>query len=209
MFLRRRNRIPTKLSPLRTAFGQPLHDWEICSCPVSRSGILGCFLKNQVNCWSWQWRGSLFRVFENNSSFLFQITHWQSPYMHAYFPALNSFPSLLGDMLADAIGCLGFTWVSSYQFPWCQWLSPFLRKLALWENAFHDQRWEWAQIQVGTLDPYMYAGTTFSQKQPWGGGVLWLQRVSLENRVPPLHCAGFASHLGFHCCRRRAPPALS
>ena len=40
------------------------------------------------------------------------MTHWQSPHMHAYFPALNSFPSLLGDMLADAIGCLGFTWVS-------------------------------------------------------------------------------------------------
>ena len=40
-----------------------------------------------------------------------QITHWQSPHMHAYFPALNSFPSLLGDMLADAIGCVGFTWV--------------------------------------------------------------------------------------------------
>lgn len=33
--------------------------------------------------------------------------------MHAYFPALNSYPSLLGDMLADAINCLGFTWVSS------------------------------------------------------------------------------------------------
>ena len=42
---------------------------------------------------------------------VFQITHWQSPYMHAYFPALNCFPSLLGDMLADAINCLGFTWV--------------------------------------------------------------------------------------------------
>ncbi|CAM1292122.1 HDC (predicted) [Pycnogonum litorale] len=41
------------------------------------------------------------------------ITHWQSPYMHAYFPALNSPPSLLGDMLADAINCLGFTWASS------------------------------------------------------------------------------------------------
>ncbi|XP_022915518.2 histidine decarboxylase [Onthophagus taurus] len=40
------------------------------------------------------------------------ITHWQSPHMHAYFPALNSFPSLLGDMLADAINCLGFTWAS-------------------------------------------------------------------------------------------------
>nr|XP_023669628.1 histidine decarboxylase [Paramormyrops kingsleyae] len=41
------------------------------------------------------------------------VVHWQSPYMHAYFPALNSWPSLLGDMLADAINCLGFTWASS------------------------------------------------------------------------------------------------
>ncbi|XP_076035574.1 histidine decarboxylase isoform X2 [Oratosquilla oratoria] len=41
------------------------------------------------------------------------VTHWQSPHMHAYFPALTSFPSLLGDMLADAINCLGFTWASS------------------------------------------------------------------------------------------------
>lgn len=41
------------------------------------------------------------------------LTHWQSPHMHAYFPALNSFPSLLGDMLADAVNCLGFTWASS------------------------------------------------------------------------------------------------
>ena len=35
--------------------------------------------------------------------------------MHAYFPALNCFPSLLGDMLADAINCLGFTWVREYK----------------------------------------------------------------------------------------------
>ncbi|XP_020287711.1 histidine decarboxylase isoform X2 [Pseudomyrmex gracilis] len=41
------------------------------------------------------------------------LTHWQSPYMHAYFPALNSPASLLGDMLADAVNCLGFTWASS------------------------------------------------------------------------------------------------
>nr|XP_042132091.1 histidine decarboxylase isoform X2 [Peromyscus maniculatus bairdii]XP_042132092.1 histidine decarboxylase isoform X2 [Peromyscus maniculatus bairdii]XP_042132093.1 histidine decarboxylase isoform X2 [Peromyscus maniculatus bairdii] len=33
--------------------------------------------------------------------------------MHAYYPALTSWPSLLGDMLADAINCLGFTWASS------------------------------------------------------------------------------------------------
>lgn len=44
------------------------------------------------------------------------VTHWQSPYMHAYFPALNSYPSLLGDMLADGINCLGFTWVRSRKY---------------------------------------------------------------------------------------------
>lgn len=42
-----------------------------------------------------------------------QLTHWQSPHMHAYFPALNSPASLLGDMLADGLNCLGFTWASS------------------------------------------------------------------------------------------------
>ncbi|KAM3624806.1 uncharacterized protein V6R79_001853 [Siganus canaliculatus] len=41
------------------------------------------------------------------------VVHWQSPYMHAYYPSLTSWPSLLGDMLADAINCIGFTWASS------------------------------------------------------------------------------------------------
>ncbi|XP_022658960.1 histidine decarboxylase-like isoform X2 [Varroa destructor] len=41
------------------------------------------------------------------------LTHWQSPHMHAYFPALNSPASLLGDMLANGFNCLGFTWASS------------------------------------------------------------------------------------------------
>ncbi|ERL92483.1 histidine decarboxylase [Dendroctonus ponderosae] len=41
------------------------------------------------------------------------VTHWQSPHMHAYFPALNSYPSMLGEMLSNAINCLGFTWASS------------------------------------------------------------------------------------------------
>ncbi|XP_061892691.1 histidine decarboxylase-like [Entelurus aequoreus] len=38
------------------------------------------------------------------------VVHWQSPHMHAYYPSLTSWPSLLGDMLADAINCVGFTW---------------------------------------------------------------------------------------------------
>lgn len=39
------------------------------------------------------------------------VTHWQHPRFHAYFPSGNSFPSILGDMLSDAIGCIGFSWV--------------------------------------------------------------------------------------------------
>ena len=40
------------------------------------------------------------------------MTHWQHPRFHAYFPAGNSFPSILADMLAGAIGCVGFSWVN-------------------------------------------------------------------------------------------------
>ncbi|ELU11164.1 hypothetical protein CAPTEDRAFT_119245 [Capitella teleta] len=41
------------------------------------------------------------------------ITHWQHPRFHAYFPAGNSYPSILADMLSDAIGCIGFSWAAS------------------------------------------------------------------------------------------------
>nr|XP_029513496.1 histidine decarboxylase-like [Oncorhynchus nerka] len=38
------------------------------------------------------------------------VVHWQSPYMHAYYPALTSWPSMLGDMLADGILGGGRSW---------------------------------------------------------------------------------------------------
>ncbi|XP_063232615.1 tyrosine decarboxylase-like [Bacillus rossius redtenbacheri] len=41
------------------------------------------------------------------------VTHWQHRRFHAYFPAGNSYPSILGDMLGDAIGCIGFSWAAS------------------------------------------------------------------------------------------------
>nr|CAH7725483.1 unnamed protein product [Callosobruchus chinensis] len=41
------------------------------------------------------------------------ITHWQHPRFHAYFPSGNSFPSILADMLSDAIGAIGFSWAAS------------------------------------------------------------------------------------------------
>lgn len=41
------------------------------------------------------------------------MTHWQHPRFHAYFPAGNSYPSILADMLSDAIGCVGFSWAAA------------------------------------------------------------------------------------------------
>ena len=41
------------------------------------------------------------------------VTHWQHPRFHAYFPAGNSYPSILADMLGDAMGCNGFSWAAS------------------------------------------------------------------------------------------------
>ncbi|XP_061180734.1 histidine decarboxylase-like [Saccostrea echinata] len=80
------------------------------------------------------------------------VTHWQSPYMHAYFPALNSFPSLLGDMLADAIGCLGFTWASS---PACTELETIVM--------------DWLGKMIGLPSEFLH-----SNKQSRGGGVIQL-----------------------------------
>lgn len=39
------------------------------------------------------------------------VTHWQHSRFHAYFPAGNAYPSILADMITDAIGCIGFSWV--------------------------------------------------------------------------------------------------
>ena len=70
--------------------------------------------------------------------------------MHAYFPALNSAPSLLGDMVSDAINCLGFTWASS----------PAATEL---ESLVMD----WLCKALGLPDKFLS-----SNAEPYGGGVL-------------------------------------
>ncbi|GAU92267.1 hypothetical protein RvY_04368 [Ramazzottius varieornatus] len=77
------------------------------------------------------------------------VTHWQSPYMHAYFPALNSFPSLLGDMLSDAVNCLGFTWASS---PACTELETIVM--------------DWLGKAIGLPKEFLHSDTSS------GGGVI-------------------------------------
>ncbi len=70
--------------------------------------------------------------------------------MHAYFPALNSYPSLLGDMLADGINCLGFTWASS---PACTELEMLVM--------------DWLGKMIGLPDEFLHTKTGSK-----GGGVI-------------------------------------
>ena len=70
--------------------------------------------------------------------------------MHAYFPALNSYPSLLGDMLADGINCLGFTWASS---PACTELETIVM--------------DWLGKMIGLPDEFLH-----TKPHSPGGGVI-------------------------------------
>ncbi|XP_072378255.1 histidine decarboxylase [Diabrotica undecimpunctata] len=77
------------------------------------------------------------------------VTHWQSPHMHAYFPALNSYPSMLGEMITNAINCLGFTWASS---PACTELEMMVMN--------------WLAKMIGLPDDFLH------KKGGTGGGVI-------------------------------------
>ena len=41
------------------------------------------------------------------------LTHWQSPNFFAYFPGNNSYPSILGELVAAGLGVNGMSWITS------------------------------------------------------------------------------------------------
>lgn len=41
------------------------------------------------------------------------LTHWQHPEFFAYFPANNSYPSILGELLSAGLGVQGMSWITS------------------------------------------------------------------------------------------------
>ncbi len=54
---------------------------------------------------------NIFEDFKGN--ILEGVTHWQHPRFHAYFPAGNSYPSIMGEMLSAGLGIVGFSWAAS------------------------------------------------------------------------------------------------
>ncbi len=54
------------------------------------------------------------RIFEDFKEIILPgITHWEHPRFHAYFPANNSFPSILGEFLTAALGAQCMVWETS------------------------------------------------------------------------------------------------
>jgi aromatic-L-amino-acid decarboxylase len=52
-------------------------------------------------------------VADLNEIILPGVTHWQSPNFFAFFPANNSYPSILGDLLSSGLGVQGMMWATS------------------------------------------------------------------------------------------------
>ena len=109
------------------------------------------------------------------------ITHWQHPRFHAYFPAGNSYPSILAEMLSSGLGIVGFSWAAS---PACTELEPItldwlgrmmsLPACFLPFNPAHDN------------EPEISIANTDCDSQHSGGGALLVNNLStipLDNIV--------------------------
>ncbi len=71
------------------------------------------------------------------------ITHWQHPSFFAYFPATNSNPSVLAEMLTSALGAQCMMWVTSpaaaeLEEKMMDWLKEMLRLPQEWSGVIQD-----------------------------------------------------------------------
>ncbi|XP_031628133.1 3,4-dihydroxyphenylacetaldehyde synthase 2-like [Contarinia nasturtii] len=75
-----------------------------------------------------------------NDKILPGITHWQSPNFHAYYPSQSSYPSIVGDMIANGLGTVSFSWICSpavteLEVIVVDWLAKFLDLPAFFLNS--------------------------------------------------------------------------
>ncbi|KAI8741889.1 aromatic-L-amino-acid decarboxylase-like isoform X1 [Biomphalaria glabrata] len=78
--------------------------------PVNHSAIQG-FLFKKMSKIPPRDPVSMDDVYKDIKEFIFPgLPQWQSPKHHSLLPAGGSYASLLGSMLCDGLGCVGFTW---------------------------------------------------------------------------------------------------
>jgi glutamate/tyrosine decarboxylase-like PLP-dependent enzyme len=92
------------------------------------------------------------------------ITHWQHPRFHAYFPAGNSYPSILAEMLSAGLGIVGFSWAAS---PACTELEPIMLD---WLGRMMSLPAEFLPFNRNTIEPI--SCNTTCQSISAGGGAL-------------------------------------
>jgi aromatic-L-amino-acid decarboxylase len=87
---------------------------------------------------------SMETIFEDFKNIILPgITHWQSPNFFAYFPANNSYPSILGEMLTAALGSQCMIWETSpaateLEEITMNWLKQMTGLPSHWEGVIQD-----------------------------------------------------------------------
>lgn len=96
-----------------------------------------------------------------NFYFHLQITHWNSPYFHAFYPTANSYPAIVGEIISCGFGCVGFSWISS---PACTELEVIVMN--------------WLGKLLGLPKQFL------SSSEGHGGGVIQVNDYSLKPTTP-------------------------
>ncbi|HEU4729335.1 MAG TPA: aminotransferase class V-fold PLP-dependent enzyme [Kofleriaceae bacterium] len=71
------------------------------------------------------------------------ITHWNHPGFFAYFPAITSYASILGDLVCAGLGVQGMSWQTSpaateIEEVMMDWLRQMIGLSAAWTGVIHD-----------------------------------------------------------------------
>ena len=90
------------------------------------------------------------------------ITHWQSPNFHAFFPANNSYPSILAEMLISTIGAQCMMWDTSpsateLEQKVTEWIRDSIGLPSNWSGVINDT------ASVGTICSLLTARETHSK----------------------------------------------
>ncbi|MFC3416494.1 pyridoxal phosphate-dependent decarboxylase family protein [Algoriphagus hitonicola] len=84
------------------------------------------------------------RIFDDFKTIILPgMTHWQHPSFFAYFPANNSEPSILAEMLMSTLGAQCMSWLTSpaateLEERVCEWLRDAKGIDATWKGVIHD-----------------------------------------------------------------------
>lgn len=100
------------------------------------------------------------------------VTNWQHPGWFAYFPANNSYPSILGEMLSAGLGVQGMSWVTS---PACTELETlmldWMQELLGLPTAFHSTSESGGGVIQGSASEATLVAILSARYRATGGNV--------------------------------------